>query len=246
MSGSASRSNAPERSADHFGHWGLSILLHGGLIGLLALFGYVNSQHPDKKTSRWDISLLEAPPPSPAAAKPKAAPVQRPAPAKPEPAPKKAVAVPKTEPASKKAVVAPATPKPVPPTSPQWIAKPPAEHVVKSSPPAVAPPPASTQPEEPTADSDWLSNALLSRINSHKRYPMMARRMGIEGTVLIVAVIDGNGAMLSAKIVQSSGSDILDDDALALLKAATPLHVTGRRLADKTTLRIPITYALDY
>jgi protein TonB len=206
------------------------------------MFGYALDRPPKPHVSQWDVSLLEAPPvPKPAVAKP-----TPPTPPKPITRPKAAPAKPAPTPAP---VVPQSPPEPAPEPKPQPAPVPappePATPVAAAPAPAIAPPPPEAKPVPPLADSAWLGHTLWNLMNGHKRYPLMARRMGVEGKVVIEAVLDAKGQILSATVEQSSGSDILDDDALALLKSVTPLRLERFRMAERTTVRIPLVYALE-
>jgi periplasmic protein TonB len=54
------------------------------------------------------------------------------------------------------------------------------------------------------------------------QYPELALRYGLQGRLLLEFSILGNGDLESAKIVRSSGSNVLDDEALRAVKAAAP------------------------
>lgn len=63
---------------------------------------------------------------------------------------------------------------------------------------------------------------IRQKIEETKRYPLFARRQGIEGTVGIKFVILANGSIQDIRIVRSSGSKILDDSAVETIKRANP------------------------
>ena len=111
--------------------------------------------------------------------------------------------------------------------------------------PAAAPSPVSALPDTPPSHGAWLSKSLFQLMNTRKRYPLMARRLGLEGRVLIEAVINERGQLLSAEIKQSSGHELLDQDALALLKSITPIDVDSHRLGSINRVTIPLKYALE-
>jgi protein TonB len=205
------------------------------LIALLLLSQVIARPHPAARVSQWDVSLLEAPPPEhPVAAPPRQpSPVSRPV--------RKEVVKPVEQARVTAPLIQPPAPQPEPPrtTAPEPAIAPPPPR------PEPPPPPVEAKPELPLADGAWLGKSLWDRMNAHKHYPLMARRMGVEGRVVIEAVIDARGQIVSASIAKSSGSEILDDDAMALLKAATPLKLEHVRLAERTTVRIPMVYSLD-
>ncbi len=55
---------------------------------------------------------------------------------------------------------------------------------------------------------------------SHRVYPAAARAAGQEGRVAIRVMVDRTGRVLSAQIVSSSGSSLLDEGARGLLASA--------------------------
>ena len=54
------------------------------------------------------------------------------------------------------------------------------------------------------------------------RYPLAARMNNVQGTVRILFVIDRSGRLKEARVLQSSGSTILDNEALRAIRAAAP------------------------
>jgi len=76
------------------------------------------------------------------------------------------------------------------------------------------------------------------------KYPEAARSMDIEGKVVIQAVVDFDGSIISPKLIKSSGSELLDRAALA---AVVKYRFTPGRQRDKTVrvrVRIPIVFKL--
>lgn len=62
-------------------------------------------------------------------------------------------------------------------------------------------------------------------------YPEAARRRGVQGTVGLRIVMDGEGRIVEALVNQTSGSSILDRAAVAAALATPgPLAGPGRRL----------------
>ena len=91
------------------------------------------------------------------------------------------------------------------------------------------------------------ARSLDQRMEALKRYPGLARRNGWEGMVLIKVVLGGDGHLLSADIQQSSGYETLDQDALRVLRAATPLKnekiLVGQLQA---AFMLPVPYRLQH
>jgi protein TonB len=95
------------------------------------------------------------------------------------------------------------------------------------------------------ADYGWLRDALWGRIHELKRYPSLARANHWEGKVVVEAIIRDDGEVVGLKVAESSGRAILDEDAMAVMKKASPLtlkHPLGKR---QITILIPINYRLD-
>lgn len=95
------------------------------------------------------------------------------------------------------------------------------------------------------ADYGWLRDALWGRIEALKRYPTEARINHWEGKVVLEVVIRADGELIRLKIAESSGREILDQEALTVLRKASPLvlkHSLGR---PSITLLVPISYKLD-
>lgn len=68
-----------------------------------------------------------------------------------------------------------------------------------------------------------------SAVNSSKTYPAQAVKRGIEGHVTVRVELDGDGNLLSANVVSSSGSGILEQAALRAVERATPYqNASGR------------------
>jgi protein TonB len=83
---------------------------------------------------------------------------------------------------------------------------------------ATAPP----QANAPRAIARWES-ALAAHLERFKRYPQEARARGDQGTATVAFTIDHEGRLVSSRIVQSSGSAMLDEETLAMLARAQPL-----------------------
>ena len=61
---------------------------------------------------------------------------------------------------------------------------------------------------------------LQAQLERFKRYPRRAR--GAHGKVTVAFTVGRNGSVVSSHIIQGSGSAILDEEALALIKRAQP------------------------
>jgi TonB family protein len=106
-------------------------------------------------------------------------------------------------------------------------------------------PPAATAPSPPVpvslAAASW-QQSLVARLVRFQRYPPRAR--GIEGVVSLAFSIDRQGNVMSSHIVKSSGSALLDYEALDLIKRAAPLPAPPDEIADSDlSVIVPIRFA---
>lgn len=101
------------------------------------------------------------------------------------------------------------------------------------------------QHREARADFGWLRDALWGRIEELKRYPALAKMNHWEGKVVVSAIIRDDGEVMGVQIAETSGRAVLDEEAMAVMKKASPLrlkHPLGQR---QITILIPISYRLD-
>lgn len=96
----------------------------------------------------------------------------------------------------------------------------------------------------PARDEAGWRDALWQHLRALQRYPARARRLGQEGEVVLDLGLAANGSLESLALRRGSGYPMLDDDALALLRAALRAMAgeapPGRRLH----LVIPLRYEL--
>ncbi len=198
--------------------WSTSLILHGVLGGLI-LLAIMGSEKPLlPEPFRWEVAFLSAAP-APPMAQPAAAPVAQVQPV-----------VQATPPAVTEAVA--------PAQQPAVVSAAPVMEQAEPSEPEALPPPA-------VVDTGRLADLLWRRMEALKRYPYLARRNGWEGQVLIKAVIGADGHLLHAEIVESSGHETLDQDALKVLRASTPLKLEQNPSWQQATLTIPVAYRLQ-
>jgi protein TonB len=86
---------------------------------------------------------------------------------------------------------------------------------------------------------------LWRRIEQLKRYPAGARLNRWEGTVVVKAIVRDDGELMDLRMEKSSGYAVLDDDAMELLRRASPLKLRQELGRSQLTIRIPITYKLE-
>lgn len=95
------------------------------------------------------------------------------------------------------------------------------------------------------ADYGWLQDALWGRIEELKRYPAQARANHWEGKVVVEVVIRDDGTVVNLQVAESSGRVILDQEALAVMRKASPLILKHPLGKPSITLLVPISYKLD-
>ncbi|MFM8551028.1 MAG: energy transducer TonB, partial [Nitrospiraceae bacterium] len=86
---------------------------------------------------------------------------------------------------------------------------------------------------------------LWERVGHLKRYPHVARLKHLEGKVVVRAVINAEGHLARAEVVQSSGYTVLDEDAIATLHRACPLHLAQPLGRTEVVVQVPINYRLQ-
>jgi protein TonB len=127
-----------------------------------------------------------------------------------------------TKPIEEEAEVAlpiPEPPKPEPPVEQREATATPS---VEMPPSAAAPPTPGAAVRTPAVYIRWQS-ALAAHLERFKRYPTAARSRGDQGIAKVAFTIDHEGHLLSSRIVQSSGSPLLDEETLAMLARAQPM-----------------------
>lgn len=87
----------------------------------------------------------------------------------------------------------------------------------------------------------WVA-AISAWLAAHKTYPAEARERGEEGNVSVRFTVDRYGRVTAAAIVKASGSALLDDAALEMLRHA----VFPAFPADMTQAQVTITTAIRY
>lgn len=82
----------------------------------------------------------------------------------------------------------------------------------------------------------------LSKLNSIKEYPQQAIERDIEGTVTYSVTFSAEGDVVSATLIESSGSSILDNAAYRLIMRGGRIYNTT---GQPTTEIIPINYSFS-
>lgn len=176
----------------------------------------------------------EPPPPPPPEPEPPPPPEPEPLPPPPEPMPVELPEPPPPPPPPvKKPVVKPPPPKPVVTPTP-----PPPPPPVAIAPAWVEPAPIEAPVELPTFDAAYLNNPKPA-------YPRPAKRLGLEGTVVLRVLVSPGGKALEIKIHKSSGTAILDDAAVNAVRNWTFVPAKQGSQAITAAVDVPINFNLN-
>ncbi|MBV8511828.1 MAG: energy transducer TonB [Xanthobacteraceae bacterium] len=197
------------------------VLLHAFAVAKLLEHSDINDAPPGSEAVEFDVALGDFTPEQQRMDYTPANPVQQQVKPEEQPEQKDAeVALPKEE----------QQPQPTPPT-PQVM---PQEEQEAKAPPKVS----------PDVVRKWQMT-INTRLNQFKRYPHQARLRAHQGTVRVAFILDSEGHVVSARIVKSSGSSILDQETLDLLERAQPFPVPPNGASERDLfLEVPISYAL--
>jgi protein TonB len=218
-----------------------SVLVHTAVVVLAPGFRKLESEAPRP------LEVRIVTPPAPAPMRPDPPPQAKPspplarAPARtaeprlkpatvPAPAPKAVLALPETAPTAVPAFTMPqAAPEP-----------PPAEPKAVAAAPAPAPPaPAREVPiTPPVHDAAYLNNP-------KPRYPMVASKRGIEGTVHVRVHVSRDGRPLQVALDRTSGSPLLDNAALDAVRGWRFVPARRGQEAVEQAVTVPIVFKLD-
>ena len=153
----------------------------------------------------------------------------------PSPAPEPEVALPPPPPEAKEEPKREETKEPVPEkrdaeqASAAPLATAPPRVEAQPAPSAAAPSPGRA-PSIAHVQASWQKR-LIDHLNRHKRYPDAARSRRAQGIVVVAFRLDSSGRIVTAHVTKSSGSQALDDEALAVLKRASPLPAPPEQIA---------------
>ncbi len=203
---------------------------------------------PPKKPAILTIELVKKVEPEPT---PEPAPQLEPEPVTPEPIKPKIIPKPVVKSPTPPVEVQedPAPIAPPPPSQPEVIAVTPKPEAPPSPKPVAPPAPPKeivpTQTEVDDANSRY-GNTLWSAISKYKKYPRIAQQRGWQGEVVVELTLDGNGKLKSKQILQSSGYESLDNQALEMVEKALPFPSPPEALRGSNfTIRVPIPFKLE-
>lgn len=218
-----------------------SVALNGAALWFAIHFASEERDEPESRTMELTFSVT-APKHPVANAKP--VPPVPPPPIQPPPQPPKPKSSQPPKEMPKPAAAAPApsnTPSEVAPTPEPVPVEPNVAPAVENTAPMFPPIP---EEAESTTDSAPLFNAAYLH-NPKVPYPLEAKRMGIQGTVVLNVVVSPQGKAEMINISTSSGSAILDEAAVAAVRGWRFLPAHRGRQAVTEAVVVPVRFSLD-
>lgn len=249
--------------------WTVSVVLHGVAVACAFLFMAEIEQPIPRDLFQWDVSMVEAPtqsesppaepvvqpPPSPGKPSPPVRPTPKPIAQQPQSMTPHESVVTNAEPVMEYAPVESTENQVV--RSEAAVAQPVesfSAQIVEQASPVESPGPAlehrmvqyrPVQYRRTQADYGWLRDMLWKRIEELKRYPALARTNRWEGRVVVQAVINADGTVGDLSVAESSGHALLDEEALVVMRKASPLTLNYRLEKAYITILVPINYRLE-
>jgi len=94
-------------------------------------------------------------------------------------------------------------------------------------------------------DDGWLSTLMGKWIaDLEKHYPATLRLEGVQGKVVLVAMLHENGTLSDVKIANSSGNTLLDQAAIADVEQGPPIKLTRPLGRPQRPIKFSISYDL--
>jgi len=117
-------------------------------------------------------------------------------------------------------------------------------------PPAVAPQPQPSAPKIDEANENRLlvtyGQSISKEIKRYQKYPPPAQRRGWEGTTEVLLQIAADGKVTGITLGKSSGHPILDEEALDMVRRASPLPQAPADLRGRAlVVTVPIVFRLQ-
>nr|WP_268994131.1 energy transducer TonB [Janthinobacterium sp. FW305-128] len=104
----------------------------------------------------------------------------------------------------------------------------------------------SDTPPVSAAPASWQSR-VLSHLAHFKRYPGDARQRKRAGAAWVRFQVDRDGKLLASELVTSSGTVLLDREALQVLQRAQPLPAPPDKVLHQgtVTVTLPVSFKLE-
>ncbi len=106
--------------------------------------------------------------------------------------------------------------------------------------------PSPTPPSDTQQERNQYGALLASEIVKYKQYPILAKRTRQQGNVILQVQINSLGKLITAQVFQSSGYELLDSQAMEMVKKATPFSHPPSALGERDlTLLVPVSFRLN-
>jgi len=93
--------------------------------------------------------------------------------------------------------------------------------------------------------TDNYLSKLVRHLSAYQDYPRRARRLGMQGTPVVMFEFDRAGRLLSYRLLKGSSHRILDDAALNMLKQASPFPPVPDDMTSETfRFQLPVAFQL--
>jgi protein TonB len=92
--------------------------------------------------------------------------------------------------------------------------------------------------QPPVFDAGYLNNPKPS-------YPLMAKRLRLQGTVLLRVMVDEDGRAQDLAVIESSGTPLLDRAALDAVRAWTFVPARRGEQAVSAAVNVPVRFVLN-
>ncbi|MGZ8251610.1 MAG: TonB family protein [Methylophilaceae bacterium] len=109
-----------------------------------------------------------------------------------------------------------------------------------------APKPAAPPQQDVSDARNQYGDMLTRQIAKYKQYPRIAQMRGWEGSVVLELQLDANGNLTSSRIYQSSNREALDQQALEMVKKASPFPLPPAALRGRSfSILVPVSFKLE-
>jgi protein TonB len=109
---------------------------------------------------------------------------------------------------------------------------------------AEAPPVSAPSPGQSASLARVQATWVKALVRHLERFPEGARSLRTEGTVVVAFTLDRSGQVVVSRVTKSSGSALLDEEAVEVLKRASPLPAPPPEIAGPFDLSLPILFRI--
>ena len=92
--------------------------------------------------------------------------------------------------------------------------------------------------------TEWF-NTIKNKIEKFKKYPEKAKKNSLQGEVFVKLLILSDGHIKDVSVLKSSGSKILDEEAVKIVKRAEPFVPPKDIKIKEILIKVPIKFILE-